>query len=314
MEENQTTQIEQEQPAGLLATVIIASYRRAPMLRRCLQALEQCGEKSRLQVIVLDIGNYDTTTQWDLDFPGITFLRMPRNFGATRALNIGIRSAQAELLFFLDPAVEVQKDTIRRLIERFESMPEAAAVCPMLVDTASQPVPQIRALPDRSQLWQAWQTDSGLPASTPVASDKPIAVEYPGRKAILVRRAFLKGMNYFDEKYGEWGGDLELAYQIRHAGRKALLLTDITAVDHTSEEVPRQWSNSQKATLAADRLSGVAHFLSKRLGFVPAFLIQVQAVLVTLLRAVTFQSPGYNWSLLMALLGGQKIDGSQGGV
>ncbi|MBL8173622.1 MAG: glycosyltransferase [Bryobacterales bacterium] len=296
-----------------MATVIVASYRRGPMLRQCLQALEKSDSFARLQTIVLDIANQDTTTQWDLDFPGITFLRMPRNFGATRALNIGIRSAQADLLLFLDPAVEVRPETISRLLARFEELGEGA-VCPLLVDGAGHAVSQVRKLPDRGQLWAAWQDESGLPMDPPPAGGSAIAVEYPGRKALLIRRAFLKGMNYFDEGYGEWGGDLELAFQIRHAGRKALLLPDVTALDRSGEEDPRNWTAAQQATLAADRLNGASHFLSKRLGFVAGVLMKVQATLVTLLRAITFQKPGYNWKLLFALFGGQKVDGSQGGL
>lgn len=313
MEEQVAPQPELEQESGPLATVIIASYRRAPVLRQCLQAIEKSDQFPRIQVIVLDIANCDTTTQWDLDFPGITFLRMPRNFGATRALNIGIRSAQADLLLFLDPAVEVAPDTISRLMTRFDELGEAA-VSPLLVDPSGKAVPQVRKLPERTQLWQAWQDDDGLPASVPDSSGPPVAVEYPGRKAVLIRRAFLKGMNYFDEKYGEWGGDLELAFQIRHAGRKALLLPDVKVVDHAAEEAPRNWSSGQRATIAADRLNGVTHFLGKRLGFFASLLLKLQAVMVTLLRALTLQNPGYNWNLLLAMIGGQKIDGSQGGV
>ncbi|MFN7936128.1 MAG: glycosyltransferase [Bryobacteraceae bacterium] len=312
MEEQLPQQPDQEQ-SGPLATIIVASYRRANTLRQCLQALEKSDIFPRLQVIVLDIANYDTTTQWDLDFPGITFLRMPRNFGATRALNIGIRSAQADHLLFLDPAVRVSPTTVSQLLVRFEELSEGA-VSPLLIDSAGNPVPQARKLPERTQLWEAWQDDAGLPLSVPSVSSGPIAIDYPGRKALLIRRAFLKGMNYFDEGYGDWGGDLELAYQIRHAGRKALLLPDVKAVDHSATEPAPNWSNSQRATLAADRLNGASHFLSKRLGFVAGVLIKLQAILVTLLRALTFQSPGYNWKLLFALIGGQKIDGSQGGV
>lgn len=313
MEEQLAQNPEQEQESGPLATVIIASYRRGPMLRQCLQALEKSDAFARLQTIVLDIANYDTTTQWDLDFPGITFLRMPRNFGATRALNIGIRSAQADLLLFLDPAVEVGATSISTLLARFDELSEGA-VCPLLVDRSGNAVAQGRRLPDRAELWSAWQDEAGLPTSVPQPGAAPVAVEYPGRKALLIRRAFLKGMNYFDEGYGEWGGDLELAFQIRHAGRKAMLLPDVKVIDHSAEEAPRNWSPGQRATLAADRLNGASHFLGKRLGFVAATLIKVQAVLVTLLRALTFQNPGYNWKLLFALLGGQKVDGSQGGL
>jgi GT2 family glycosyltransferase len=122
MEEQQAGQQEQEQATGPLVTVIIASYRRGQVLRRCLESIVKSGQIDRFQVIVLDIANYDTTTQWDLDFANFTFLRMPRNFGATRALNIGIRSAKAEMLLFLDPAVRVEPDTISRLLGRFEQI------------------------------------------------------------------------------------------------------------------------------------------------------------------------------------------------
>ncbi len=303
-----------EQVSGPRVTVIIASFHRGAMLRKCLEALARTSPPESLQVIVLDIGTHDTTPEMDLEYPGFTFLRMPRNFGATKALNIGIRSAKAETLCFLDPAVEVRPDTIPRLAEALDSTPEAGAVCPLLTGASGSPIAQVRRLPDREVLGRLWQDESAIPASVPATLDAPLVVEYPGRKALLIRLAFLKGMNYFDEHYGEWGGDLELAFQIRHAGKKALLIPAIRATDHGATEAAMRWTGSQKATLAADRLNGVAHFLSKRAGFFAGLLLRVQAVLLTLIRALTFQDAGYNWSLLTNLLGGQKIDGSQGSL
>jgi N-acetylglucosaminyl-diphospho-decaprenol L-rhamnosyltransferase len=303
-----------EPELGPIASVIVVSYRRGAVLRRCVEAIEKAEERKRLDVIVLDLGNYDTTTEWDLEFPETTFLRLPRNFGATKALNIGIRSAKAELLCFLDPAIELLPDTIPRLAAALEEFPEAGAVCPLLIDEQGNPVPQVRRLPDKDTLWKAWQEETPVGANVPPVLDKPLAVEYPGRKALLMPRSFLKGMNYFDEKYGEWGADLELAFQIRHAGKKVLIIPDVKAVDRGGSEPRERHTSSQRATLAADRLNGVSHFLAKRAGYFPGLLIHIQAVLVTLLRALTFQDPGYNWSLLGSLVGGQKVDGSQGGI
>jgi N-acetylglucosaminyl-diphospho-decaprenol L-rhamnosyltransferase len=303
-----------EPEPGPIASIIIVSYRRGAALRRCVAAIEKAEQRKRLDVIVLDLGMYDTTGEWDLEFPETTFLRLPRNFGATKALNIGIRSAKAALLCFLDPAVELLPDTIPRLVAALEEIPEAGAVCPLLVDEQGNAVPQVRRLPDKASLWQAWQDEAALTATVPPVSDKPVVLEYPGRKALVVPRSFLKGMNYFDEKYGEWGADLELAFQIRHAGKKALLIPDVKALDRSALENRPAYASAQRATLAADRLNGVSHFLSKRAGFVAGLMVLIQAILVTLLRALTFQDAGYNWSLLASLLGGQKIDGSQGGI
>jgi len=301
-----------EPELGPIASVIVVSYRRGAVLRRCMEAIEKAEQRKRLDVIVLDLGNHDTTTEWDLEFPETTFLRLPRNFGATKALNIGIRSAKAELLCFLDPEIELLPDTIPRLAAALEEFPEAGAVCPLLVDAGGNAIPQVRRLPDRDSLWKAWQDEASLGASVPTVMDKPLAVEYPGRKVLLMPRSFLKGMNYFDEKYGEWGADLELAFQIRHAGKKVLVMPGIKAVDRGS--AAPAYNSSQMATLTADRLNGVSHFLSKRAGYFSGLMIHLQAVLVTLLRALTFQNPSYNWSLFASLLSGQKIDGSQGGI
>jgi GT2 family glycosyltransferase len=302
-----------QEPAGPRVTVIIASFHRAVVLRRCLDALRKAAQPEQLQVITIDLGNHDTTSAWDLDYPDFTFLRMPRNFGSSKGLNIGIRSAKAELLFFLDPSVEITPEAILDLAGMLDEIPDAGALCPLLCDPAGQPVAQLRRLPDRETLWKAWQEEDAIAADVPAQIDGgPIAVEHPGRKALLIRLPFLKGMNYFDERYGDWGGDLELSFQIRHASRKAYIVPAVRALDHSGSERPPAWSSSQLATLTADRLNGAAHFLGKRSGFLSETLMRLQAIAVTFFKAITFQNVGYSFSLFTSLLGGQKIDGSQG--
>jgi GT2 family glycosyltransferase len=301
------------QPSEPLVTIIVVSYFQATALRRAIAAIEASTVKDRLQTVVLDMGTHDTTSSWDIEHPEITFLRMPRNFGSSKASNIGLRSAKAEFVLFLDPSVELRPDTVEKLVEALESNPDAAAVAPLLVDDKGEPLPQIRTLPDRDTLWKLWQNADAQSAAAP-GSQAPAVNEFPGRRALLTRRSFLKGMSYFDESYGDWGGDLELAFQIRHAGKKAYVLPSAPAVDHGSADRGPNWNNGQLATFAADRLTGVAHFVGKRAGFMPGVLVRVQAIFTVLLRALTFQKPGYNWPLLMSLIGAQKIDGSQGSV
>ena len=49
----------------------------------------------------MDNGSTDDSTALEPEFPEIRFMRLPRNFGLTKALNIGIRSAEADYLFLL---------------------------------------------------------------------------------------------------------------------------------------------------------------------------------------------------------------------
>lgn len=298
-----------EQPQGPAVSVLVLSLNREAQLRGCLEALERSNDRARLQIIVLDPGSHKSASQLQPDFPEVTILRMPRNFGATKALNIGLRTAKADAVFFLDPAIEVQPDTIGRLLAALDESRDAAAVCPLLVDRNQQPVPQARALPDRDTLAKTWRGGEGIPTAVPAG--ERVAVGYPGRKALLIRLNFLRGMNFFDEHYGEWGADLELAFQIQHAAKKCFILGAVTVVDHSAGEPAPVYSASDRALLAADRANGVARFLTRRTGFAGGLLFRVGAILSTLFAALTFQEPGFSWSLLLNLLGGTKIDGSQ---
>lgn len=305
---------EQQQPVEPLASVLIVCYNRAQALRRCLEALEKSEQRARLDIIVLDTGSRDGTGRLDTDFPDVTFLRMPRNFGATKALNIGIRTAKAPLLLLLDPAVELPPPAIAQLAKLLGETPEAGAICPLLTAPGGQPLPQVRALPDRALLGTLWRDPAAMPASVPGGEAPLVATEYGGRKALMVPKTFLKGMNYFDEGYGDWGPDLELAFQIRHASKRTFIATTVRAVDHSPAEGEPNWDTAQLATLAADRLNGAAHFLGKRAGMGAEWALRIGAVFGSLLRLVTFQQPGFQMRLLVALLGGQKIDGSQSGL
>src|SRR5262249_34960489 len=116
-------------------------------------------------------------------------------------------------------------------------------------------------------------------------------------------------MNYFDERYGEWGADLELAFQIRHAGKKTLIAGDIRATDHSASDPKRTWNSAQQTLLAADRFTGVAHYLSKRGGFASTIGLRIGAAIGTLLKAITFQA---SFGLFTGVISGTKVDGTQG--
>ena len=92
----------------------------------------------RLQVIVVDNGSSDGSAQIGDDFPNVQFIRLPKNFGLTKALNLGWRAADAEYVFFLHDDTEVQPSTIGTLADALDAHADAAAVCPLLVDDAGR--------------------------------------------------------------------------------------------------------------------------------------------------------------------------------
>jgi GT2 family glycosyltransferase len=88
-------------------SAILLGLNQAAALRRAIQALEGSQERERLEIVVIDCGSRDESAQLDSEFEKITVLRLPMFLGAAKAMNIAVRTAKAEILFFLSPNVEV---------------------------------------------------------------------------------------------------------------------------------------------------------------------------------------------------------------
>jgi len=254
---------------------------------------------------VVDAGSRDGCGQVDNEFSNVTVQRLPRNFGKTRARNVGIRTAHAELVLLLDPEVEVAPATVMTLAEVLEADSQAVAAIPRLVDTAGLPAPLGSRLPDRAALATACRANTGLPLGP-----EEETVELGSDVALLVRRSFLRGINFLDEKrYSEFWAELELFWRIHSAGKRVLIANAPATVYPrlTTVRIPR----SEQALLASDRVAGAAAFVSKRDGWTAMLSFSAGQFFAAL--GAAFREPGYGLRLAFGILTGARIDGTQGG-
>ena len=277
-------------------------YNQAPALRRAVQALERSRDRDRLEILVVDCGSSDDSTALDTDFPAINMLRLPHHLGAARAMNIATRTAKAELLFYISPNVEVAPETVAALADRLQPDPEApetdvAAVCPLLVDPEGHPASRIHPIPTRAEL-QAAASGGPLPSVALDLAQESITIAYPELDAVLIRKHFVRSMNYFDQRFGQYWADADLAMQIRRAGKQIRLFPDVRA---TYYPAPDPLDGDPLAR--ADRVSGAAALVGKYEGGMAGFSFKLGAVLSALARL--------DLGMVGKLTGGQKLDGSQ---
>lgn len=306
-------------------SVLIVSYNCATALRRCLDALERSVDRETIEILVVDNGSRDESGRLDEDFPEVTILRLPRNFGLTKARNIGIRTAKGEFLLLLDPDSELQPETISTLAARLDQETAAVAVCPLLADPRGDPVSQTGPLPTPDDLYLAWCEGEPWQHPLPATHTQPpgslasdsIQVECPDPRAILVRRQFVKGMNYFDERYGHFGANLELFHQARRASKKILLLPGVRATTHCGAGLWVPTGDDARALLAADYGAGLIAYAGKHFGWKARmklwFKMLFRAKMRVLWALLRMRDVGYHFSIFTKLLAGQKIDGSQQG-
>jgi GT2 family glycosyltransferase len=294
-----------ETPQEPKVSVVIVTWNCIEALRRCLVALNASRQRDRIEVLVVDSGSRDGCGQVDTEFSNVTVQRLPRNFGKTRARNIGSRTSRAPLILFLDPEVEVTPGTVMALAGALDADDQAIAALPRLVDEAGLPAPIGSRLPDRAALAAACRANAGLPLGP-----EEETAELGSDAALIVRKSFLRGMNFFDEKrYTEYWSELDLFWRI-HSGGKRVLIVGEQATLHarrTTVRIPR----AEEALLASDRVAGAAAFVAKREGW--AAMISFSAGQFFSALGMTFGEPGYGLRLAFGILTGSRVDGTQGG-
>jgi len=288
-----------EEPTGPRVSAVLIAHNQAPALRRAIESLERSTGRERLEILVVDCGSQDESPQLDGDYPAVQILRLPQHFGATRAMNIAIRTAKAELILFLAPGVEVAPDTVIRLAAQLEEDAGAAAACPLLRDPSGQIISRVYRIPSSDAFAGAKLQAMSLDAASVDAAQEPVTVEYASRDALLARKQFLRGMNYFDERFGEYWADLDLAMQIRRAGKKIRLYPSIPATLHPDPD-PLEGD----PVAESDRILGAAAFVGKYEGGFAGLRFRMAAILKALGR--------FDFRGMGLLLSGEKI-GSQAG-
>lgn len=264
-------------------SVVIVSCNRVNELRASLTALNAAVHDPALQVIVVDNGSRDGSAALDTEFPAAQFIRLPQNFGLTKALNIGIRATDGNTILFLHDDVEITPASVALLKSELADHSDTGAACPLLLDESGQPALQVRDLP------------------SPGNPDPPFRAGRPGevpavRGALMVRRFLLNALRQIDERYGNYGSDIELSMQVKRANKKVVIVEGATAIHHL------QTAAESSSAFAADRQLGTAAFLGKYFGFLSKLKYLSGAVLGSLF---TFRLGRFRY-----LVSGQKIDGA----
>jgi hypothetical protein len=259
-------------------SVVIVSFNRKDILRRSLAALGDAH-----QVLVVDNGSSDGSSENDLEFPYARFIRLPKNFGLTKALNIGIRAADGTYILILHDDTVIEGEAVTKLADYLEEHAETGAVCPLLIQGGS-PAPQVRPLP------------------TPAVPDPPFQAAEGGEAecvsgaAIMFRAFFLRALRQIDERYGNYGSIIELCAQVKRANRKLVVLRGVTAIHEGSQ------SPMPRAALEGDRAAGTAVFLGKHHGFMTGMLYRLKTGVAALFTL--------RFKTVSGVFSGVKIDGA----
>lgn len=124
-----------------LVSVVIPTYKRAHLLRKAILsalAQEQAGELFDMEIIVVDDCSPDDTAKVVAEFPGVQYLRLPENRGASGARNAGIKRAKGKYVALLDDDDEFLTHKLMVQVPLLEAHPEIGVLYGQSVVTGGE--------------------------------------------------------------------------------------------------------------------------------------------------------------------------------
>jgi GT2 family glycosyltransferase len=193
-------------------------------LRRTLTSLAR--QTTPVPVVVVDNASRDGSPEFAAREFGARVMRLDRNVGFGRALNIGTARSPADLLVFVNNDVECEPQFVDALVERTR---HADLVAGVLLQGKDGPIDSAGVVADRTLL--AWDYLHGQAAATAEHADPPLG---PTGGAALIRRNIFERVGGFDERIFAYLEDFDLALRLRCAGAVCDLAPLARGVHHHS--------------------------------------------------------------------------------
>jgi GT2 family glycosyltransferase len=223
---------------SLRVAAVVPTYDGLAWLQRCLRALDE-QRRAFAAVVVVDDGSRDATTAWLAEErPDVRVVALDRNHGFATAANRGVAAADdCDAVALVNNDVELAPDWLARTAAALEAEPGAAAVASKMVSSRQEGTLDdcgdvLRRDGACEQRGNGWPDDGRW--------DAPGEVFGACAGAALYRRAPFVAAGGFDERFGAYLEDVDLALRLRLAGWRCLY----------EPAVARHWGGGSAAGLA----------------------------------------------------------------
>lgn len=218
----------------VILSVIILNYNSGKYLSQCLESIVKSNLNKGIEIIIVDNKSSDESfvlaqkvknTNSNINF---VFLPLESNLGFAAGNNQGVKkiSSDSKYVLFLNPDTTVEKDTLKGMINFFESDCKVdAATCFITLALTGKMQPEChRGFP---YPWRSFCHFSGLSKLFPhtklfdgyflghLNMAKTHLVEACVGAFLMVKKSVGETIGWWNEKYFFYGEDLDFCYKLR---------------------------------------------------------------------------------------------------
>ncbi len=192
-------------------SIIILNYKSQGHLRQSLRYLHNAHFNFEVEVIVVDNGSHDQSQEiTTLEYPSALYLGQPVNCGYSTGNNIGMRRASGDFILLLNPDTSLFPGAIEKLLSYLSEHPQVGVAAPKLINPDGSTQLSGALFPSFIiPLWRrSWLGNMPRPrqelrtffiSGWDRNSSRPVG--WALGACFMIRRAALKEVGYFDERF-----------------------------------------------------------------------------------------------------------------
>lgn len=223
--------------------IIVVSYNSARWIRPCLRSVFAHTGGLRADVIVVDAGSRDGTTDIVAEFPEARVLRC-HNRGFAYANNRALMTCDARYVLFLNPDTEILQGNLTDLIRRMDARPGVGLIGVRQVDVEGRLAMTIRRFPNALRALGDALSAEHLPGRPRWLGereldrqvyDREVDCDWTSGSFMLARREAIEGAGFLDERFFMYSEETDLCRRISSAGWEVRHVPAMTVLHHGAQ-------------------------------------------------------------------------------
>ncbi len=231
-------------------SICLVNWNTRDMLADCIRSINANRGDLMLEIFVIDNASKDGSVELvKQEFPEVVLISNPVNYGFARANNQGIQQATGRYVLLLNPDTVVLPDAMQSMVAFLESVPDAGAVAPKLLNTNGSLQYSLRKFPtiltpftENPSLWNApvMRKYSDKSRLHEWDHNSLREVDQPAGAAFMIKRAVVDTLGDLNSSYHMFFEDVDLCYRIKQNGWKIFYLPDSKIIHHGGQSVKQR--------------------------------------------------------------------------
>lgn len=228
-------------------SIVIVNYNVKELLEACLRSIFLYKDDIPTEVIVVDNASHDDSLSMiHAHFPQVKTIGNKHNLGFPAANNQAFRIATGKYIFMLNPDTELQKGSLKKMLDKMEEDNSIALLGPRLLNSDLTHQQSCWRFPTLKYLLAEVLFLNNLIGSKNY-NDKDLSkaqeVDSLSGAAIFFRSELLLTVGFLDE-YLFWIEDVDFCYRAKKKGLKVLYFPEATIVHHVGESAKKNYNIS----------------------------------------------------------------------